>query len=119
MIYMEREIHNRPWGYYEILAVNDYSQTKEIRVLPNEKLSLQSHHRREESWTVTNGVGTVQLGDEIIEIKKGSTLYIPRECKHRLTNTDPKETLVVIEVQLGDYFGEDDIVRYDDVYGRV
>ena len=79
----------------------------------------QSHHRREESWTVTNGVGTVQLGDKIIEIKKGSTLYIPRECKHRLTNTDPKETLVVIEVQLGDYFGEDDIVRYDDVYGRV
>lgn len=113
------EIYNRPWGYYQTLAINEYFQTKIICVNPGAQLSLQSHFKREEHWVVTHGTGTVQLGDEIISVKNGSTVFIPKECKHRMTNTDETEELIVIEVQMGEYFGEDDIVRYEDVYGRV
>lgn len=115
----EYEIYSRPWGFYKTLAMNDYFQTKIISVYPNSRLSLQSHYKREEYWIVTHGTGMVQSGEEIIHVEKGSTVFIPKECKHRLINTDEKESLIVIEVQMGEYFGEDDIVRYEDIYGRV
>ncbi len=115
----EYDVYSRPWGFYKTLAMNDYFQTKIICVHPDSQLSLQSHFKREEHWIVTHGRGMVQLGEEMIPVEKGSTLFIPKECKHRLINTDKTESLILIEVQLGEYFGEDDIVRYEDIYGRV
>lgn len=115
---VEHEIYQRPWGFYKTTVMNDYFQSKIISVKPKGRLSLQSHNRREEYWIVAHGRGIVQLGESFVEVKSGSSLFIPKGCRHRLTNTDEKETLIVTEVQIGDYFGEDDIIRYDDIYGR-
>ena len=115
---IDQEIFPRPWGYYKTTVLNDYFQSKIISVKPLQKLSLQSHNRREEYWTIAHGTGLVQLDDTFQEVTCGSTVYIPKGCKHRVTNTDEKESLIITEVQIGDYFGEDDIVRYEDIYGR-
>lgn len=116
---VDEEIYRRPWGFYKTTMMNDYFQSKVISVNPNSQLSLQSHNRREEHWIVAHGTGTVQIGDSIIDVKCGSALFIPKGCKHRLTNTSEFESLIITEVQIGDYFGEDDIIRYEDIYGRV
>ena len=116
---VDHEIYQRPWGYYKTTVLNDYFQAKIISVKPGGQLSLQSHNHREEHWTVVHGTGTVQLDKSIITVTCGSTIFIPLGCRHRLTNTDKKESLIITEVQIGDYFGEDDIVRYEDAYGRV
>ncbi len=116
---MEHEIFNRPWGFYKTTVMNDYFQSKIICVYPGEQLSLQSHNRREEHWIIAHGTGTVQLDESIHPVHCGSSVFIPKGCKHRLTNTDEKESLIITEVQLGDYFGEDDIHRYEDIYGRL
>ena len=116
---VDYEIYQRPWGFYKTTVMNDYFQSKVISVNPKSQLSLQSHNHREEHWIVAHGVGTVQLDQSVIEVKCGSSIFIPKGCKHRLTNTDDKESLIITEVQIGDYFGEDDIIRYEDIYGRV
>ncbi len=116
---VEHEIFNRPWGFYKTTVMNDYFQSKIICVYPGGQLSLQSHNRREEHWIVAHGTGIVQLDESILPVHCGSSVFIPKGCKHRLTNTDERESLIITEVQLGDYFGEDDIHRYDDIYGRV
>lgn len=116
---VDYEIFQRPWGFYKTTVYNKYFQSKVITVLPKEKLSLQSHSHREEYWIVVHGVGLVQIGESEIEVKCGSSLFVPKGCKHRLTNTDDKESLIITEVQIGDYLGEDDIIRYEDSYGRV
>ncbi len=116
---VEHEIFNRPWGFYKTTVMNDYFQSKIICVYPGAQLSLQSHDHREEHWIVAHGNGTVQLDDSILPVHCGSSIFIPKGCKHRLTNTDEEETLVITEVQIGDYFGEDDIHRYEDIYGRA
>lgn len=116
---VDQEIYQRPWGYYKTTVLNDYFQGKIISVKPGSKLSLQSHVHREEHWIVVHGTGVVQLDDSIVSVSCGSTVFIPKGCKHRLTNTDEKENLIITEVQIGDYFGEDDIIRYEDIYGRV
>ena len=116
---MEEDAYQRPWGFYKTTVLNDYFQSKVISVRPNEQLSLQSHDRRQEHWIVAHGVGTVQVDEGIIPVSRGSMVYIPRGAKHRLTNTDDQESLIVVEVQIGEYFGEDDIVRYEDTYGRA
>lgn len=116
---VDYEIYQRPWGFYKTTVMNDYFQSKVISVNPNSQLSLQSHNHREEHWIVAHGIGTVQLDQSVIEVKCGSSIFIPKGCKHRLTNTDDKESLIITEVQIGDYFGEDDIIRYEDIYGRV
>ena len=116
---VDHEIFQRPWGYYKTTVLNDYFQAKIISVKPGGQLSLQSHNHREEHWIVVHGNGTVQLDKSILSVSCGSTIFIPLGCKHRLTNTDEKESLIITEVQIGDYFGEDDIIRYEDVYGRV
>ena len=116
---VDHEIFQRPWGYYKTTVLNDYFQGKIISVKPGGQLSLQSHNHREEHWIVVHGIGTVQLDDSILSVTTGSTIFIPKGCKHRLTNTDEKENLIITEVQIGDYFGEDDINRYEDVYGRT
>lgn len=116
---VDYEIFQRPWGFYKTTVMNDYFQSKVISVNPKSQLSLQSHNHREEHWIVAHGVGIVQLEQSVIDVKCGSSIFIPKGCKHRLTNTDDKESLIITEVQIGDYFGEDDIIRYEDIYGRI
>lgn len=116
---VDHEIFQRPWGYYKTTVLNDYFQAKVISVVPGGQLSLQSHNHREEYWIVVHGTGTVQLDASILTVTCGSSVFIPKGCKHRLTNTDEKENLIITEVQIGNYFGEDDIIRFEDIYGRV
>lgn len=115
---VDYEIFQRPWGFYKTTVLNDYFQSKVISVKPGQQLSLQSHNHREEHWIVAHGTGTVQIEKSIINVSCGSSLFIPMGAKHRLTNTDEKENLIITEVQIVDYLGEDDIVRYEDIYGR-
>ncbi|AYV82710.1 MAG: mannose-1-phosphate guanyltransferase [Hyperionvirus sp.] len=110
----------RPWGHYDILAGTDTSgyKIKRIIVNPHQKLSLQSHNHRKEVWTVINGAGEAIKGDTTIPIQTGDTVIIEIKEHHRLiNNTD--SPLEIIEIQLGDYLGEDDITRYSDDYGRI
>lgn len=116
---LEHEIFARPWGFYKTTVLNELFQSKVIYVMPQQKLSLQSHKRREEYWMIVKGEGTIQLGDSVHPVRAGSTFFIPKGCLHRICNTSSTETLIFTEVQLGDYFGEDDIQRYDDIYNRV
>jgi mannose-1-phosphate guanylyltransferase / mannose-6-phosphate isomerase len=109
---------HRPWGTYATLRQEDGYQVKRITVAPGQKLSLQYHDKRAEHWVVTQGQAIVQVGDEEFETGPGEYRYIPLGEKHRLTNIGARE-LVLIEVQVGSYLGEDDIVRLEDIYGRV
>jgi len=108
----------RPWGYYESLLQEGQFQVKRIMVKPGAKLSLQLHHQRAEHWVVAAGLAEVVNGDQVLTLKQNESTYIPKEAKHRLTNVGT-EDLHIIETQIGDYLGEDDIVRLEDVYGRV
>jgi len=108
----------RPWGSYESLDEGDNFQVKRLTVKPGKKLSLQLHHQRAEHWVVVKGTATVTKGSEIFELHQNESTYIPLGEKHRLENRG-EDLLEVIEVQSGDYLGEDDIVRFDDDFGRV
>jgi mannose-1-phosphate guanylyltransferase / mannose-6-phosphate isomerase len=108
---------HRPWGTYATLKQEDGYQVKRITVAPGQKLSLQYHHKRAEHWMVTQGEALVQIGDKEFETGPGDYRYIPLGEKHRLTNIGDAE-LVLIEVQVGSYLGEDDIVRIEDIYAR-
>ena len=116
---VDYEIFQRPWGFYKTTVMNDYFQSKIICVAPGGQLSLQSHNHREEHWIVAHGTGTVELDASKLDVHCGSSIFIPKGCRHRLTNTDEKESLIVTEVQIGTYFGEDEITRYEDKYGRA
>lgn len=107
----------RPWGSYETLVLGDRFQVKQIVVNPGASLSLQMHHHRAEHWVVVSGTAEVQVDDGIQMLTEDQSVYIPIGSKHRLTNPG-KLPLTLIEVQSGGYLGEDDIVRFDDVYGR-
>jgi mannose-1-phosphate guanylyltransferase/mannose-6-phosphate isomerase len=109
---------DRPWGRFEILRDTDDFKSKVISVKPEAQISYQSHAKREEHWIVTRGEGEVVLNDKVIPVKKGSYIFIPLGAKHRIRNTGGHD-LHFVEVQLGTYFGEDDIVRYQDDYKRV
>ena len=109
---------NRPWGTYTTLKEEGGYKVKRITVSPGQSLSLQYHHHRAEHWTVVRGQGIVQIGDVQHPTGPGEYRYIPLKETHRLTNTGEEE-LVLIEVQVGDYLGEDDIVRLQDNYGRA
>ena len=109
---------HRPWGTYASLKEEDGYKVKRITVKPGESLSLQYHHQRSEHWVVVQGKGLVQIGDQEHETLPGQYRYIPLKEKHRLTNIG-NDTLVLIEVQCGNYLGEDDIVRLADTYGRA
>jgi mannose-1-phosphate guanylyltransferase len=108
----------RPWGAYTVLQEGPRFKIKRIEVKPGAALSLQLHHRRSEHWVVVGGTASVTRGDETFDVGANASTYIPVETKHRLANRG-SELLVMIEVQCGDYLGEDDIVRFDDRYGRV
>ena len=90
-----------------------------MKVINTKALSLQEHKKREEHWVVIKGIGKVVLGESLIDVYPGKYIYIPKGCKHQIINISTKDNLVFSEVQLGEYFGEDDIVRYSDKYGRV
>lgn len=108
----------RPWGKYRVLVDDENHKVKKIIVYPGASLSLQSHKRRSEHWIVVRGEALVVNGDQEIHLKENESTYIPATHKHRLSNPGQTE-LEIIEVQTGDYFEEDDIVRYDDIYNRL
>ncbi len=107
----------RPWGSYDAIDNGDRFQVKRIRVAPGGRLSLQMHHHRAEHWIVVTGTARVTRGDEVFLLTENQSTYIPLGVKHRLENPGSID-LELIEVQSGPYLGEDDIVRFDDVYGR-
>lgn len=107
----------RPWGSYESLVVSDRFQVKRIVVSPGAQLSLQMHHHRAEHWIVVHGTAEVTRGEEVFTLCEDQSTYIPLGMKHRLANPG-RIALELIEVQTGSYLGEDDIVRFEDVYGR-
>lgn len=108
----------RPWGTYTVLGEGDRYKLKRIEVLPGASLSLQMHHHRNEHWIVVSGTAEVTNGDRVIKLQANESTYIPAEHRHRLTNPG-SEMLIMIEVQSGSYLGEDDIVRFEDKYGRT
>jgi mannose-1-phosphate guanylyltransferase/mannose-6-phosphate isomerase len=108
----------RPWGSYESLVVTERFQVKRIIVSPGEQLSLQLHHHRAEHWIVVSGTAEVTCGETISMLSEDQSTYIPLGTKHRLANPGVIP-LELIEVQTGSYLGEDDIVRFDDIYGRA
>lgn len=116
-IHLPAVVH-RPWGTYASLKEEDGYKVKRITVRPGESLSLQYHHQRAEHWVVVQGTAMIQIGEEEHKTLPGQYRYIPLKEKHRLTNIGKGE-LVLIEVQCGDYLGEDDIVRLADIYGRA
>jgi mannose-1-phosphate guanylyltransferase/mannose-6-phosphate isomerase len=107
----------RPWGSYESLVVADRFQVKRIVVNPGQTLSLQMHHHRAEHWIVVHGTAEVTCEDKVFMLGEDESTYIPLGHKHRLANPG-RIALELIEVQSGGYLGEDDIVRFEDVYGR-
>ena len=112
--------HNRtyrPWGFYESLIQGDRFQVKRIVVQPGRQLSLQSHFHRAEHWVVVSGTARITRGDEVFLLEENQSTYIPPGTGHRLENAGPT-VLEIIEVQSGSYLGEDDIIRFEDNYGR-
>ena len=107
----------RPWGYYEGIDTGDRFQVKRLTVKPGEKLSLQMHHHRAEHWVVVSGTARITCGEEVKLLSENESTYIPIGTQHRLENPG-KMPLHIIEVQSGSYLGEDDIVRFEDIYQR-
>lgn len=112
------ERDERPWGTYEVLLDEPDHKVKRISVQPGKRLSYQVHARRSEHWFIVRGVGAVTLDGTRIEVKAGSAVDIAMGASHRIESSGPDD-LVFIEVQRGDYFGEDDIVRLEDDFGRA
>jgi mannose-1-phosphate guanylyltransferase/mannose-6-phosphate isomerase len=108
---------HRPWGWFESLVVGNRFQVKRIHVHPGAALSLQSHHHRSEHWIVVEGTANVTIDDEVKLVTENQSVYIPLGAVHRMENPG-KVPMVLVEVQTGSYLGEDDIIRYEDVYAR-
>jgi len=113
---LHREVH-RPWGSYDSIDAAPGFQVKRIRVKPGGRLSLQSHRHRAEHWVIVRGTARVTRDNDVFDLHANQSTYIPLGAKHRLENPG-NEPLELIEVQSGDYLGEDDIIRYEDIYGR-
>ena len=107
----------RPWGWYDSIESGENFQVKRLHINPKSKLSLQAHQHRAEHWVVVSGTATAINGKEVLTLNKGESTYIPLGVKHSLENKT-KNPLEIIEVQSGTYLGEDDIVRFEDIYGR-
>ena len=115
---MGNYIEHRPWGSFENLLDTDYCKVKRIIVKPGQRLSYQYHHERTEHWVIVQGDAIVTLNDKDHIFKEGMVVEIPVKTKHRVRNAFDKD-LIFIETQTGTYFGEDDIVRLEDDYGRI
>lgn len=107
----------KPWGRYDVLYAEKGFKVKKIKINPNHRLSLQLHNKRSEHWIICSGSAEVNVGEEKREKSIGDYIFIPIKTPHRITNKGEKE-LIFIEVSLGDYIEEDDIVRIEDDYGR-
>jgi glycosyltransferase involved in cell wall biosynthesis/quercetin dioxygenase-like cupin family protein len=107
----------RPWGHYEVVSDFPDHKVKRIVVYPGKRLSLQSHQRRRESWTIVQGHAVVTRGEELIPLSPGDSIQISKDAKHRILNPGSSD-VVFVEVQTGEYFGEDDIERFEDDFGR-
>jgi mannose-6-phosphate isomerase len=112
------QMEHRPWGFYEVLSDEEDYKVKRITIRPGERLSLQRHKQRREHWFIVRGESLVTIGDKETEAASGQVIDIPQGVLHRIANTG-EERLVYIEVQFGCYFGEDDIERVEDDYGRI
>lgn len=113
----KKEEDHRPWGFYEVLSDMDDHKVKRITVYAGKRLSLQRHKHRKEHWYIIRGKGIVTLDDNRVEVDEGVAIDIGERSAHRIANIG-NEDLVFIEVQRGDYFGEDDIERIEDDFGR-
>jgi mannose-6-phosphate isomerase-like protein (cupin superfamily) len=107
----------KPWGYFEVLLETDLSKVKFLSINPDQMLSMQMHEHRSETWYITQGIATVIKNELTFILHPGESIIIDKKEKHRIQNFSD-EVLEIIEVQTGSYFGEDDIVRFDDIYGR-
>ncbi len=112
------EFDQRPWGSYTVLDKAEGYKVKRIEVLPKKRLSYQKHAKRAEHWFVVSGIAKVTLNDVEITVNAGESIDIPLETKHRVEN-DGDEILIFIEIQRGNYLGEDDIIRFEDDFGRI
>lgn len=111
------KIYSRPWGTYQTLTLEDNYQVKLISVHPSGSLSLQQHRHRSEHWIVIAGSPTLTIGNITKTYQINENVFIPIGCLHRITN-NTHETVKIIEIQIGDYLGEDDIIRVEDIYER-
>jgi mannose-6-phosphate isomerase len=107
----------RPWGSWHVIDVNEGYKIKRIHVNPRSRLSYQTHEHRSEHWVVIQGIATCTIDDSEVEVRTGESIDVAQGAKHRIANAHGVE-LVIVEVQLGGYTGEDDIVRIEDDYGR-
>jgi mannose-6-phosphate isomerase len=114
-----KEGSQRPWGYYDVLADNPDHKVKRIVVFPQKRLSLQRHRRRSEHWYIVSGDAIVTLNGREVPLAAGDAIDIPKGATHRIENIQTDSEVVFIEIQRGDYFGEDDIERLEDDYGRT
>ncbi len=114
---MELESEVRPWGSWHVIDVDEGYKIKRIHVGPGRRLSYQTHAHRSEHWVVVSGTATCTVDDETAIVGPGESVDVPLGAKHRLANESAEE-LVIVEVQRGDYTGEDDIIRLEDDYGR-
>ena len=110
--------YHRPWGWFESLVLSDGFQVKRIYVNPGSALSLQSHKHRSEHWIVVEGVAKITIDETVMMVEAGESVYVPQGAIHRMENTCSLP-MILVEVQLGNYLGEDDITRYEDVYART
>ena len=110
---------DRPWGRYTVISEGSSFKIKMIQVKPSKSLSLQSHKHRSEHWIVIDGKARVQNNDLKYYVKKNESTFIAKNSKHRLSNASSDKDLIIIEVQSGNYLGEDDIQRYKDDFGRI
>ena len=118
--YLEGKFHNmifRPWGKFTTIEENKNWKVKKIEIKSGASISLQLHEHRSEHWIVVNGIANVEIDGNLSQIKENESIYVPKKCKHRLSNMQ-KFPLIIIEIQSGSYLGEDDIIRFNDIYGR-
>ncbi len=113
------EFDERPWGNYTVLDEGANFKVKRIEVLPEKRLSYQKHAHRAEHWFIIQGTARITLNDKIHDLQAGANIDIAIGDKHRVENPHASETLVFVEIQRGDYLGEDDIIRFEDDFGRI
>ena len=109
----------RPWGTYEIITKGNGFQVKRLIINPDSRLSLQWHRHRDETWVIVRGVAEIEVNKNKKNLGRGENIFVARTITHRIKNISVVEPLEIIEVQTGDYLGEDDIERLEDDYGRI
>jgi len=114
---MDQYIEQRPWGSFTVLVDADKFKAKRLDVLPGKRMSLQSHQHRSEHWIIATGQAKITVADDVRNYGQGQYVFVPKMTQHRIENTGDS-LLTIIEVQLGEYFGENDIIRYEDDFGR-